>query len=84
MQHVGKTVEAGYVSTSPMKGVAVMKKSTLLTVCLIAIFFLPLIACGLAPVITVDDNVHQRVKPNKVHEILERYREIDAQLVKEA
>jgi NADH:ubiquinone oxidoreductase subunit E len=31
-------------------------------------------ACGLAPVITVDDHVHQRVKAAKVGDILERYR----------
>jgi NADH:ubiquinone oxidoreductase subunit E len=31
-------------------------------------------ACGLAPTIMVDDEVHQRVKPNKVHEILAQYR----------
>ncbi|OPZ93814.1 MAG: NADP-reducing hydrogenase subunit HndA [candidate division TA06 bacterium ADurb.Bin417] len=31
-------------------------------------------ACGLAPVIMVDEDVHQRVKPRKVNEILDRYR----------
>lgn len=31
-------------------------------------------ACGLAPAIMVDEDVHQRVKPNKVNEILEPYR----------
>lgn len=31
-------------------------------------------ACGLAPVITVDDDVHQRVKAARVSEILKRYR----------
>ena len=31
-------------------------------------------ACGLAPVIMVNDNVHQRVKPGKVREILAGYR----------
>lgn len=31
-------------------------------------------ACGLAPVITVDDEVHHRVKPSKVNVILEQYR----------
>lgn len=31
-------------------------------------------ACGLAPVITVDDDVHQRVKAARVQEILDRYR----------
>lgn len=30
-------------------------------------------ACGLAPVIMVDDDVHQRVKPAKVGELLARY-----------
>ena len=32
-------------------------------------------ACGLAPVIMVDDDVHQSVKAAKVAKILERYRE---------
>lgn len=32
-------------------------------------------ACGLAPVIMVDDDVHQRVRPSKVKEILSAYRE---------
>jgi NADH:ubiquinone oxidoreductase subunit E len=32
-------------------------------------------ACGLAPVIMVDDDVHQRVKPAKVGELLARYAE---------
>ena len=32
-------------------------------------------ACGLAPVIMVNDDVHQRVKPSKVNELLNRYRE---------
>ena len=31
-------------------------------------------ACGLAPVITVDDNVHQRVRAARVNEILDLYR----------
>jgi NADH:ubiquinone oxidoreductase subunit E len=31
-------------------------------------------ACGLAPVIMVNDNVHQRVKPAKVGDILNLYR----------
>ena len=31
-------------------------------------------ACGLAPAITVNDDVHQRVKSAKVHEILDSYR----------
>jgi NADH:ubiquinone oxidoreductase subunit E len=32
-------------------------------------------ACGLAPVITVDDDVHHRVKPARVGSIIEQYRE---------
>ena len=32
-------------------------------------------ACGLAPVITVDDDVHHRVKPKRVNEILAQYAE---------
>jgi NADH:ubiquinone oxidoreductase subunit E len=31
-------------------------------------------ACGLAPVITIDDDVHHRVKPNKIEDILSQYR----------
>ena len=31
-------------------------------------------ACGLAPTMTVDDEVHQRVKPTAIGEILDRYR----------
>jgi NADH:ubiquinone oxidoreductase subunit E len=31
-------------------------------------------ACGLAPVITVDEEVHHRVKPSKVNVILDHYR----------
>jgi NADH:ubiquinone oxidoreductase subunit E len=31
-------------------------------------------ACGLAPVIMINDDVHQRVKPSKVNEILNLYR----------
>jgi len=30
-------------------------------------------ACGLGPVVTIDDNVHQRVKPLKVRELLTKY-----------
>ena len=30
-------------------------------------------ACGLAPVITVDDEIHQRVKPTSLKEILRTY-----------
>ncbi len=32
-------------------------------------------ACGLAPVITVDADVHHRVKPSKVASVLDTYRE---------
>jgi NADH:ubiquinone oxidoreductase subunit E len=35
-------------------------------------------ACGLAPVIMVDDDVHQRVKPAKVGELLGQYRVAEA------
>jgi len=35
-------------------------------------------ACGLAPVIMVDDDVHQSVKPAKIAKILERYRRGEA------
>jgi NADH:ubiquinone oxidoreductase subunit E len=31
-------------------------------------------ACGLAPVIMIDDDVHQRVKPARLARILEQYR----------
>ena len=31
-------------------------------------------ACGLAPVITINEDVHQRVKPNKVKDLLDQYR----------
>jgi NADH:ubiquinone oxidoreductase subunit E len=31
-------------------------------------------ACGLAPVVMIDDEVHQRVKPSKVRELLNSYR----------
>ena len=32
-------------------------------------------ACGLAPVVVVDDDVHQRVKPAKIPELLAQYKE---------
>ena len=35
-------------------------------------------ACGLAPVIMIDDDVHQRVKPARLAKILDQYREPDA------
>ncbi|MFP4303031.1 MAG: NAD(P)H-dependent oxidoreductase subunit E [Alkalispirochaetaceae bacterium] len=34
-------------------------------------------ACGLAPVVVVDDDVHQRVKPAKVGELLAQYKEAE-------
>jgi NADH:ubiquinone oxidoreductase subunit E len=34
-------------------------------------------ACGLAPVITVDEDVHHRVKPSKVGGIIGKYREAE-------
>ncbi len=30
-------------------------------------------ACGLAPVVTVDDDVHKRVNPNRVNDMVEAY-----------
>lgn len=35
-------------------------------------------ACGLAPVLTIDDEVHHRVSPGKLDPILARYRDRDA------
>lgn len=32
-------------------------------------------ACGLAPAISIDDEIHQRVKPARVNEILNKYRD---------
>lgn len=32
-------------------------------------------ACGLAPVVMINDDVHQRVKPSKLKEILSSYKE---------
>jgi len=32
-------------------------------------------ACGLAPVIMIDDHVHQGVRPTKINEILNQYRD---------
>ena len=34
-------------------------------------------ACGLAPVIMVNDDIHQRVKPAKVYDILNKYKMIE-------
>lgn len=35
-------------------------------------------ACGLSPVIMIDDDVHQRVRPSKLTKILEQYRDKNA------
>jgi NADH:ubiquinone oxidoreductase subunit E len=35
-------------------------------------------ACGLAPVIMIDDTVHQRVKPSKINTVLDQYRRADS------
>lgn len=35
-------------------------------------------ACGLAPVIMIDDDVHQRIKPSKLTALLETYRDADS------
>ena len=35
-------------------------------------------ACGLAPVVMIDDDVHQRVRPSKIQEILGQYRTEEA------
>jgi NADH:ubiquinone oxidoreductase subunit E len=35
-------------------------------------------ACGLSPVIMIDEDVHQRVKPARLAKILDQYREPDA------
>ncbi len=40
-------------------------------------------ACGLAPVIMINDDVHQRIKPVKIAELLETYRNKDNEPVKE-
>jgi NADH:ubiquinone oxidoreductase subunit E len=34
-------------------------------------------ACGLAPAIMIDDQVHQRVKPTRIQAVLDQYREKD-------
>jgi len=34
-------------------------------------------ACGLAPTLTIDDEVHQRMKPTKIEEVLDLYRDRD-------
>jgi NADH:ubiquinone oxidoreductase subunit E len=40
-------------------------------------------ACGLAPVIMINDTVHQRVKPEKVGEIVSYYKALEKQAKKE-
>jgi len=35
-------------------------------------------ACGLAPVIMIDDDVHQRVRPKRLAKILEQYRDAES------
>jgi len=40
-------------------------------------------ACGLAPVIMINDDVHQRVKPVKIAELLDTYRDKDSDSEKE-
>jgi NADH:ubiquinone oxidoreductase subunit E len=35
-------------------------------------------ACGLAPVLMVNDDVHQRVKPARLRELLAQYRDIES------
>jgi len=37
-------------------------------------------ACGLAPTLTIDDHVHQRVKPTRIQDILDQYRSQDVSL----
>jgi NADH:ubiquinone oxidoreductase subunit E len=41
-------------------------------------------ACGLAPVILVNDEVHQRVKPSKISEMIAQYKEAEAKAAAEA
>lgn len=41
-------------------------------------------ACGMAPVIMINDDVHQRVKPVKITELLNTYRNKKDELQKEA
>ena len=41
-------------------------------------------ACGLAPVIMIDQDVHQRVKPSRIAKILDRYRQQDGNWVPSA
>ncbi|MDX9789579.1 MAG: NAD(P)H-dependent oxidoreductase subunit E [Candidatus Kapaibacterium sp.] len=41
-------------------------------------------ACGLAPVIMVNDDIHQRVKPERIKEILELYKSTSSKVQVEA
>lgn len=41
-------------------------------------------ACGLAPVIMINDDVHQRVKPEKLTEIIDYYKSIEKEKLQEA
>lgn len=36
-------------------------------------------ACSLAPVVMIDDDVHQRIRPDKVHELISTYRDKEIQ-----
>jgi NADH:ubiquinone oxidoreductase subunit E len=38
-------------------------------------------ACGLAPVVMIDDEVHQRVRPARLAKLLEQYRQTSAEVV---
>lgn len=40
-------------------------------------------ACGLAPVLMVNDETHQRVKADKVAELIEFYRDLEVNAIKE-
>ena len=40
-------------------------------------------ACGIAPVVMVNDETHMRVKPDKVGEIISYYKNLDKESVKE-
>ncbi len=40
-------------------------------------------ACGLAPVILVNDKVHQRVKPSKIAELISQYNAMEGEAVNE-
>ncbi len=40
-------------------------------------------ACGLAPVLMVNEETHQRVKPDKITELIGFYRDLEVNLIKE-